>query len=208
MQFNITDEEHKAYLLSGLDNRYLSSKTQAAINPNMGINVLETLISEETNIIKSQSSSSNLEAQHVRKESKHCKHCPKFRNHSTAECKKICKNCNGHHWTKQCKSQSRHSVNIGITEETEEPNCMFAIGDCSSEFTIDSACNIHIMKNLNQVQNAVPHSVLVKVGNGSYMKSTHKGTILLPSTNVRLSVLNKDFNLLFCATIFSTWLKK
>lgn len=48
---------------------------------------------------------------------------------------------------------------------------------------------VNIMTDPNDMQDLIPYQTLIRVGNGETMSSTHKGTITLPGTNVKLSAL-------------------
>ena len=66
---------------------------------------------------------------------------------------------------------------------------MFAIGETSSLWTVDSACNVNIMKEARDMSDLTPYETLIQVGNGETMSSTHKGTIIIPNTNIKLTAL-------------------
>ena len=79
MQFAISNEEHKAYLLGGLDSKYISCRTQAVINPGMETSLLENLIREESTTLQ-EASIPLPEANFTKKKRKQCKHCPTMSN--------------------------------------------------------------------------------------------------------------------------------
>ena len=188
LEFNITEQEHKAYLLTGLDNRFVSTKMQAVLDDDLTVDILETLIQEEALMTPHPLPTTvQPEANYSKKRTLHCKFCRTMNNHETKECRKICKNCDGRHWTKTCKSKKSKSAHI-TEEEEPEANFMFAIGESSDEWG-DSACNIHIAKRIEDITDAKPYSTRIKVGNGQYMLSTHKGEINLPTSDIKLKAL-------------------
>lgn len=189
LEFNITEQEHKAYLLTGLDNRFVSTKMQAVLDDDLTVDTLETLIQEEAQMTPLPLPTTvQPEANYTKKRTLHCKFCPTMNNHDTKECRKICKNCDGRHWTKTCKSKKSKSAHI-TEEEEPEANFMFAIGESSDEWVVDSACNIHIAKRIEDITDAKPYTTRIKVGNGQYMLSTHKGKINLPTSDIKLKAL-------------------
>jgi hypothetical protein len=66
---------------------------------------------------------------------------------------------------------------------------MFAIRDESDEWSVDSVCNMHILKTEKLLDEIQPHVVRVKVGNGKYIYSTHRGTFTLPTTDITMTAL-------------------
>ncbi len=109
---------------------------------------------------------------------KKCKHCPKFSNHTTEDCRKYCRNCkNKTHWTKDCRIKNKKAGSAHITEE--QTATILVCGNPSDEFTIDSGSTHHIVKDKHLLTNLTPQMTQITVGNGSQMVSTHQGTLNL-----------------------------